>query len=662
MGITQDRISVRIRGRHLLLIDLLAMSMAVIAAFVIRYEALWRIGPYLRRNLYFFAAVLIVRPPVYYFFGLYRRWWRYASISEMLVLVEAVTLGSLIIAALTAFLLSPVVNGVHVFSRSVLLIEWMLSLLAVGSTRMLLRLIQTKPGTQESRSRQKAPTRRALIMGAGDAGVLIVREMQTNPSLGYLPIGFVDDAPEKQGVKIRGVPVLGTRQDIPHLSRQKEIDEVIIAMPTAPGSAVREIRALCEKADIPAKTIPGLYELLSGAVSIGQIREVKIEDLLRREPVQTDLTAIEGYIAGEVVLVTGAGGSIGSELCRQIALRKPRQLLLLGHGENSIYHIWKELLERFPKAMLKPLIADIRDADRLERLLLRYRPAVVFHAAAHKHVPLMESNAEEAFTNNVLGTANLLNAADKADTDRFVLISSDKAVNPVNIMGASKHLAEILVHHAARRTSRRFVVVRFGNVLGSRGSVIPLFEKQIAAGGPVTVTHPDMVRYFMTIPEAVQLVLYAAILGEGGETFVLDMGEQIRILDLARDLISLSGLRPEKDIDIVFTGIRPGEKLYEELFGAGEEPIPTPHPKILQTHAQSSPSQERLQAGIAQMLIAARAGDADALNAEIQRLVPSFRPAAELFVAGEPMPLATRAEMTSKAVKRAPTPAGQSTM
>ncbi len=637
----------KIRGRHLLLIDLLTMGMALVVAFVIRYEALWRVGPYLRRNLYLFATVLVVRPLVYYFFGLYRRWWRYASVSEMLVLVEAVTIGSLIIAALTACLLAPVVDGVRVYSRSILLIEWMLSLLATGGTRMLLRLIQTKTGTQEARASQQASTRRALIMGAGDAGALIVREMQHNPSRGYSPVGFVDDAPAKQGIKIYGVPVLGTRQDIPRLSRQKGIDQVIIAMPTAPGSAVRDIRAICEKADIPAKTMPGLYELLSGAVSISQIREVKIEDLLRREPVHTDLGAIESYVTGEVVLVTGAGGSIGSELCRQIMLRKPRQLLLLGHGENSIYNIWMELRKRFPQATLKPLIADIRDIDRLERLFFEYRPSVLFHAAAHKHVPLMEINAEEAFTNNVLGTANLLNAADKAGTDRFVLISSDKAVNPVNIMGASKYLAEVLVHNAAKRTSRRFVVVRFGNVLGSRGSVIPLFEKQIAAGGPVTVTHPDMTRYFMTIPEAVQLVLYAAVLGEGGETFVLDMGEQIRIIDLARDLISLSGLRPEEDIDIVFTGIRPGEKLYEELFGVGEEPIPTTHPKILQIHSQGLPSQERLQEGVEQMLVAARAGDEDGLNAEIQRLVPSFRPAAELVVVGELTPLATNPAPTS---------------
>jgi len=373
-----------------------------------------------------------------------------------------------------------------------------------------------------------------------------VREMHNNPTLGYVPIGFLDDDPAKQKLQIHGVPVLGTRHDIPRIAQQEGIDEVVIAMPTAPGSAIREVRAICERSQVATKTIPGLYELINGSVAIGQIREVKIEDLLRREPVRTDLAAVESYIAGAVVLVTGAGGSIGSELCRQIAARKPGQLLLLGHGETSIYNILSELTRLAPRLPAVPLIADLRDADRIARLLRRHRPQVIFHAAAHKHVPLMESNPEEAFTTNVLGTENLLRAAEQAGTSRFVLISSDKAVNPVNIMGASKYLAEVLVQHAAKRTGRQFVVVRFGNVLGSRGSVVPLFEHQIAAGGPVTITHPEMTRYFMTIPEAVQLVMQAAVLGQGGEVFVLDMGEQIRILDLAHDLISLSASRREK--------------------------------------------------------------------------------------------------------------------
>ncbi len=625
---------VRLRGRHLLLLDLISILGAAVGAFVIRYEALVRIGPYIVHNAFFFLSVLLVRPPVYYLFGLYRRWWRYASIAELAAIAQAVVVGSLVVAGLAFGFLAPVVDGARVFSRSVLLLEGMLNLLAIGGSRILLRLLQTHDGARERANGRggagDAHPRRVLVMGAGDAGALIVREMHQNPGLGYLPVGFVDDDPAKQGAQIYAVPVLGKRQDIPRLIQERGIDQVIIAMPTAPGAVIREVRALCAQAQTPVKTIPGLYELLDGSVRISQIREVKIEDLLRREPIRTDLAAVEGYLAGAVVLVTGAGGSIGSELCRQIAARKPQQLLLLGHGENSIYNILSELHDMAPQLPALPLIADVRDEGRITRLLCKHRPQVIFHAAAHKHVPLMESNAEEAFTTNVLGTQNLLHAAEEAGVARFVLISSDKAVNPVNVMGASKYLAEVLVQQAARRLGRPFVVVRFGNVLGSRGSVVPLFQRQIAAGGPVTITHPEMRRYFMTIPEAVQLVLQAGALGRGGEVFVLDMGEQIRILDLAQDLISLSGLKPQEDIEIVFTGVRPGEKLYEELFAPGEEPAPTAHEKILVARPQSLPSEARLAAGIEAVLRAAREEDRATLVQALQEIIPSFAPAAEV--------------------------------
>jgi FlaA1/EpsC-like NDP-sugar epimerase len=615
----------------LLLIDLLTIALAAVAAFVIRYEALVRVGPYIRHNVAFFAAVLAVRPAIYYVFGLYRCWWRYASVSELIGIFQAVTVGSLIVAALMFGFLAPQTAGVRVFSRSVLLLEWMLNLLAVGCTRILVRLVQARGGTYGARVGKGAPARKVLIMGAGDAGALVVREMHNNPAMGYVPVGFVDDDPAKQRAHIHGVPVLGTRYDIPRLAQQEGVDEVVIAMPTAPGSAIREVRAICERCQVVTKTIPGLYELINGSVGVSQIREVQIEDLLRREPVRTDLAAVESYIAGAVVLVTGAGGSIGSELCRQIAARKPGQLLLLGHGETSIYNILMELGRLAPKLSAVPLIADLRDADRITRLLLKHRPEVIFHAAAHKHVPLMEGNPEEAFTTNVQGTENLLRAAEQAGTSRFVLISSDKAVNPVNIMGASKYLAELLVRHAAQRTGRPFVVVRFGNVLGSRGSVVPLFERQIAAGGPVTITHPEMTRYFMTIPEAVQLVMQAAVLGKGGEVFVLDMGEQIRILDLVHDLISLSGLTPGKDIEIAFTGVRPGEKLHEELFGRGEERACTEHQKILVTHTVPGVSEGELAEGVASVLEAARKEDPAALVVALRRIIPSFCPAEELL-------------------------------
>ena len=620
----------KLAGKHLLLIDIGLAAMAAVGAFVVRYEALWRIWPYIRHNYFFFLAVVLVRPIFYHFFGLYRGWWRYASVADLIRILQAVTAGSIVIGALVYGLLAPKVNGIRTFSGSVVLLEWMLSILAVGGSRMVLRLIHSRGGTTYSRTHRPAPARRALIMGAGDAGALILREMQQNSALGYVPVGFVDDDPAKQGARIYGVPVLGTRRDIPRLAKQKDVAEVVIAMPTAPGGAIRHVRDICKSCQVETKTIPGLCELLNDSVSIGQIREVRIEDLLRRDPVHTDLGVVEGYVQGAMVLVTGAGGSIGSELCRQIARLDPGCLLLLGHGENSIHAIWTELRGRHLGLDLKPLIADVRDADRISRLLDQHRPEIIFHAAAHKHVPLMESNPEEAFSTNVQGTRNLLRAAERAGTERFVLISSDKAVNPVNVMGASKHLAEVVVQHAARVPGHHYCVVRFGNVLGSRGSVVPLFERQIASGGPVTVTHPEMTRFFMTIPEAVQLVLQAAWMGSGGEVFVLDMGDQVRIVDLARDLISLSGLRPDKDVEIVYTGIRPGEKLHEDLFGQDEAPVPTDHQKILRAERKVLLDDDKLTRGIAVLMDAARQQDPGATKAALRGLIPSYCPADEL--------------------------------
>jgi FlaA1/EpsC-like NDP-sugar epimerase len=626
----------RFKARYLLFLDLMAVLFAATGAFVIRYEALVRIGPYIERNLFFFAAVFIVRPILYYLFGLYRRWWRYASVAELVNIVEAVTVGSVIVSVLVFGFLAPPLGGVRVFSRSIILLEWVLNLLAIGSLRMVVRLWQTRSTTLQSRTQKHNPVRRVLIMGAGDAGALIVREMLNNPALGYLPVGFLDDDPNKKRAKIYGIPVLGTRQDIPHLVRKLDAEEVVIAMPTAPGSAVREVRSICQQSHVNARTLPGLYELINGTVHIGQIREVKIEDLLRRQPVQIDLAAVDSCVAGAVVLVTGAGGSIGSELCRQIAARRPAALLLLGHGENSIYNIWMQLRENHPEIPIQPLLADVRDAGRLERLFLAYRPQVVFHAAAHKHVPLMEFSAEEAFTTNVLGTRNVLRAAEVAGTERLVLISSDKAVNPVNIMGASKCVAEMLVQQAAQRLGRHYVVVRFGNVLGSRGSVIPLFEKQIAAGGPVTVTHPEMRRYFMTIPEAVQLVLQAAAMGQGGNILVLDMGEQIRVVDMARDLISLSGLTSGEDIEIVYTGMRPGEKLYEELFGEGEVRVPTAHRGIQLAQSSCMHTEAKLSQGIDAILDASRTGSSEQLAHALKCIVPNYTPASQVPIPDMP--------------------------
>src|SRR5690606_4625761 len=382
--------------------------------------------------------------------------------------------------------------------------------------------------------------------------------------------------------QLGGVRVLGRRDQVGELVRRYRVDQIIIAMPSVPQRVIQETINLCKDTGAQLKILPPLPALMVGHVRVQDVRDVQIEDLLRREPVKTDLSLISGYLRGRKVLVTGAGGSIGSELCRQVCALSPEQLIMVGHGENSIFEIQQELTQRFPDVLVTPVIADIRDRAKMDRIFRTYKPHVVFHAAAHKHVPLMEAYPDEAITNNVLGTRNVAEAAAAHGVERFVMVSTDKAVNPANVMGASKRLAELVVQSMqARGTGTRFVSVRFGNVLGSRGSVIPIFKKQIAAGGPVTVTHPEMRRYFMTIPEAVQLIIQAGAMGKGGEVFVLDMGEPVRIVDLARDLIRLSGYEPDKDIKIVYTGPRPGEKLFEELINDGEAVHRTNHEKIM---------------------------------------------------------------------------------
>jgi FlaA1/EpsC-like NDP-sugar epimerase len=403
-------------------------------------------------------------------------------------------------------------------------------------------------------------------------------------------VAFLDDDRRKHGTLILGLRVEGSRGALVRTAKATNARQVIIAMPKASGAVIREIRDVCEKAHLTVKTVPAMFDILSGKVTVGALRNVDIEDLLRREPVVTDQAAVAELVRGMTVLVTGAGGSIGSELCRQIGRLGATRLILLGHGENSIFDIHNELQARFPAVEFHPVIADIRDDRRIGAIFDRYRPQAVFHAAAHKHVPLMELNADEAVTNNVGGTLNLLRHAERTGVGHFVFISTDKAVNPTNVMGAAKLLAERLVHDFGERTGKVYVSVRFGNVLGSRGSVVPFFRRQIARGGPVTVTHEEIRRYFMTIPEAVQLVLQAAALGEGGETFVLDMGEPVKIVDLAKDLIRLSGLEEGKDIDIVFTGLRPGEKMFEELFLEGEEYDRTEHAKIFVARNGRAPS------------------------------------------------------------------------
>ena len=618
-----------VRNRYFFVTDVLLMPLAAVISFLLRLDIAGLRFYYPHTILIFAALAALVKPLVFYLFGLYRRYWRYASANE-LVNIALATLTGTAVVTLLMYSLASLVWDFFPLPRSIPFLDWLVSLLLVGGTRFAVRLAADRPFSRLLHNSfprgSERREQRVLVMGAGGAGAMIVREMQANPGLGFVPVGLLDDNRTKVGMTIHGVLVQGMREDIPRLVREERIDEVVIAMPTAPGRAIRDVVTICQQAGVACKTIPGIYELISGRVSVRQVREVRIEDLLRREPVRIDGTEAERYLIDAVVLVTGAGGSIGAELCRQIASHHPRQLLLLGHGENSIYHILLELRERFPRLVVQPFIADVRNYERLAAIFSRCRPEVVFHAAAHKHVPLMEANAAEAVMNNVFGTRSLLRAAEGHDVARFVFISSDKAVNPVNVMGATKRLCELLVQDVARRTGRAYVAVRFGNVLGSRGSVVPLFQHQIAAGGPVTVTHPEMRRYFMTIPEAVQLVIQAAALGQGGEIFVLDMGEQVRIVDLATELIHLSGLEPGRDIEVVFSGLRPGEKLSEELFAEGEQPCPTQREKILVAYGNNTWDSKVLSCRLQELEVLAREGDASGILAKMRDILPEYRP------------------------------------
>lgn len=502
--------------------------------------------------------------------GLYSQVWRYASVRELMRIVAAVTID----AAATAAIIFLRTDG---FPRSIILMAWLMNIGALGGIRLALRVWRE---FDLARKRLDGRPQPVLIIGASDAGAMLAREYAKHPEINCAVVGFLDDDPSKQGLHVAGKPVLGTRSDLERVAKEHGAAELVIAMPSVKGKVLRDTVEQARKLGLKIKTVPGIYELVNGTVSVSQVRDVQIEDLLGRDEVKMDLEAVAAYLTGEVVLVTGAGGSIGSELCRQVCRFGPKQLLLLGHGENSIYEIDLELRGKYPELDLRPVIADIQDAVRIRQVFEQYRPGVVFHAAAHKHVPLMEHNPGEAVKNNIFGTLNVARAADELGAKRFVLISSDKAVNPTSVMGATKRAAELIVQSFASRSDTIFVAVRFGNVLGSRGSVIPLFKRQIAAGGPVTVTDPRMVRYFMTIPEAVQLVIQAASMGHGGEVFVLDMGEPVKIVDLARDLIRLSGFEPDVDIPIAYSGIRPGEKLYEELLTAEEGTQATRHERI----------------------------------------------------------------------------------
>ena len=606
---------VNVRNRTLLMVDLVLVVFSVLGSFALKLE-LDNLYPYYRAVLLMTLVAVMVKPFVYYSFGLYRRLWVYASVNELKIIVAAVSVASIIVSAVMVVLfIFDIITGLP---RSVLGIDFLLSLVFVGGVRFALRIRSETRASQHSNGK----IHKALIIGAGDAGVLVVRELQKNRQSNLEPIGFLDDDPAKQKHEIYGIQVIGPLKDLPLVLDRKNIDEVIIAIPSAPGRVVRMVADDCRLKGVPFRTMPGILELIGGKVNVSRLREVDITDLLRREPARIHEEWIGEALKGKCILVTGAGGSIGRELCRQIARWDPARLILLGHGENSIFEALLELRENSPSLELIPVIADVRDIQRIESVLSGYQPQVIFHTAAHKHVPLMQINVEEAVENNVIGTRNLVGAAEKNGVERFVLISTDKAVHPVNVYGATKRLAEMIVLDAARRTHGVYTVVRFGNVLGSRGSVVPIFKRQIAQGGPITLTHPDMERYFMTIPEAVHLVLQAAAMGKGGEAFLLNMGQQIRILDLAEDLIRLSGLEPGRDIEIIFTGIRPGEKLREELWESDKTYDVTAHPEIFRSTQESAPLGDALPQTLDRLERLAEENQPDAIIQLLDETIP----------------------------------------
>ncbi|MGR5861191.1 MULTISPECIES: nucleoside-diphosphate sugar epimerase/dehydratase [unclassified Bacillus cereus group] len=491
-------------------------------------------------------------------YKLYNKAWEYASIGELKQIFKAITL-SIIVTAIV----QQIIN--HDIYVRILAIAWMLHLLLIGGSRFVWRMFR------DTYIMKAADKKRTLIIGAGSAGTMVVRQLQHNKEADLYPIAFVDDDRNKQKLEIYNVPVVGTTNHIQEIVEDNDIEHIIIAIPSLNRNQINEIFEKCRKTKAKTQIVPMLEDLLDGKVSVNEFRDVQVEDLLGREPIQLDDAGIGEKIAGKTILVTGAGGSIGSEICRQVMKYKPAKIVLLGHGENSIYNIEMEMRVTYKDTVeITTEIADIQDRHKIFEIMKKHQPYIVYHAAAHKHVPLMERNPEEAVKNNIFGTKNVAEAADTFKVNTFVMVSTDKAVNPTNVMGATKRFAEMLVQHMASvSTGTRFVAVRFGNVLGSRGSVIPLFKKQIQKGGPVTVTHPDMIRYFMTIPEASRLVIQAGTLARGGELFVLDMGDPVKIVDLAKNLITLSGFSIE-EIGIEFTGLRPGEKMYEELLNEGE--------------------------------------------------------------------------------------------
>jgi len=622
-----SRVLLTLRKPLVILAHVIAFAMSLLLSFLVANGMQFRREWVTEQYPFLLLFVLAVKLPVFGFFKQYRGWWRYVSISDLLGILRASLASTLIIVAVWFAVILHVSAvrrilppGIAAVSQGVFMADLFGTILLPAGLRMLIRLYHEEFRTTEGRQ-----LKRFLIVGAGNAGEALLREIQRMAVLQYDVAGLIDDDPAKQRMDIHGIPVLGNVEQLPHICQQHKIEEIAIAMPSATHQQLRRVIQVCEGTKIRFRTVPSLTDIASGKLRVSQIRDVDINDLLGREVVQLDTDLIEAFARDKTILVTGAGGSIGSEMCRQICQFAPRLLLLVEQAENPLFYVERDLRRDFPPVALESLVCNITDRSRVHEIFARCRPQVVIHAAAHKHVPLMESNPGEAIKNNVLGTQVVADAADKHGAAHFVMISTDKAVNPTSIMGASKRIAEIYIQDLGKSSRTQFVTVRFGNVLASEGSVVPIFKRQIAQGGPVTVTHPDMKRYFMTIPEASQLVLQATSMGKGGEIFVLDMGEPVKIVDLAKELITLSGFRPGEDIEITFTAPRPGEKLFEELRIKGEDMQRTRHPKI-SIWKNIPMDRHRLQAAMARLVTASQTQDRADIAHAIKQLVPEYAP------------------------------------
>lgn len=607
-----------LRYFFLVSVQIVLVLLAQYLAFLTRFDGAI---PSQYMNMYQHGLVwlIVTRGVIFLPFHLYGSFWRYAGIWDLRNIIVAVVASSLVFT-----LIASVALGVH-YPRSVLIIDGVFLICMLGGLRLVLRM--------STEWRRRDGQKRVLIYGAGDAGERIASDMQKRRLRACVPIGFVDDDVEKTGMWIHGLPVFGTGNDLAEIIARERPDEVLVAMPSVVPARIRAVVKTLESFKMPIKTLPNLADIIDGKITINHIRDLSIEDLLARPPVQTDLAPVRAFIKGKRVLVTGAGGSIGSELCRQLARCEPDMLLMLDKAESALYDIDMELRRKLPECPRTTLLIDITNTGRLHDAFMRHAPQIVFHAAAYKHVPMMEMHPSEAVFNNIIGTRRLCEIAAQRGVETFVQISTDKAVNPTNVMGATKRVGELCVQAIARQSAEQhqttFCAVRFGNVLGSNGSVVPLFLQQIHQGGPVTVTHPDITRYFMTIPEASQLVLHAATLAKGGEVFVLDMGEQIRVLEMARHLIRLSGFVPDEDISITFTGLRPGEKLYEELVGIDERVEPSGTRKINRVCSQWQPDNEQLMTDLHELEWLAGQGRTKAIIALLREIVPTFQLAGE---------------------------------